>query len=133
MAEEKVAKEVAEAEFDRFIDAMDLDTDKARMDPDDVKSFEDVKGKFVRAMMRGQLVVDDKGQPVVTTHDGTRLTFYEPTGASFAAMDSRKKGQDVGKMLAMMADMCRVAPAVFSKLPNRDFKICQALIQLFLG
>jgi hypothetical protein len=133
MVEEKVAKEVAEADFERFLEAMDLDPDRGRMDADDVKSFEDVKAKFVRAVQRGQLVVDEKGQPVVTTSDGKTLTFYEPTGASFTAMDSRKKGQDVAKMIAMMGDMCRVGPAVFAGLKNRDFKICQAIVQLFLG
>lgn len=131
--ENKVAREVAEAELVRFMEAMDLDADKSKMDPDDLKSFEEVKAKFVAAIERGQLVVDEKGRPVFTTSTGEALTFNEPTGASFMAMDAKKKDHNVGKMLMVLADITGRDAKVFSKLPNRDFKVCQAIVSLFLA
>jgi len=131
--QQKVATEVAEQEFERFIEAMDLDIDTSRMDVDDTRSFEEAKHIIVRAMERGSLVVDENGQPVYTLSGGERITFYEPTGATFMAMDNKKRGQDVAKLVAIMADMTRQPAATFSKLPNRDFKVCRTLVTLFLG
>ncbi len=129
----KVALEVAEAEFTRFAEAMDLDLDKSKMDADDQKSLAEVKAKVLRAMEDGRLVIDEKGQPVFTPHSGAAITFYEPTGASFMAMDSKKKGQDIAKMYAVMADMTHVDAKVFATMANRDLKVCQAVVSLFLG
>jgi hypothetical protein len=128
-----VATDVAEQEFERFLDAMDIDRDPASMDEDDKKGFEDAKRKFVKQVEVGRLVVDEKGQPVYTTHAGKTLIFHEPTGASFMAMDSKKKGADVAKMCAVMADIAHCDPSEFAKMPNRDFQVCKTIITLFLG
>lgn len=130
-----VAVEVAEHEFARFMESMDLDANTSRMDAEDLKEFEALKYKVVRSIMRGHLTVDDKGQPVFTPQLGETgpITFYEPTGATFVAADGKKKGHDFEKMLAIMGNMTRTNPGVFSKLVGRDFKVCQALVQLFLG
>ncbi len=128
-----VATEVAEAEFNRFVEAMDLDVDVSKMDTDDAKAYAEAKGKIVGAIERGRLVVDEKGQPVYTTQDGTTITFYEPTGASFMATDGKKKEQTVAKMMALLADMTRKPAGTFTKLQNRDFRICQTIVTLFLG
>lgn len=130
-----VAKEVAEAEFERFLESMDLDADPSTMDADDAKAFDEAKRTLVRAIERGSLVVDEKGQPIYTPQLGDigAITFYEPTGASFIAMDGKKKDQQMAKMFAVMADMTRKPAATFSKLTMRDFKICQTLVTLFLG
>ena len=40
---DKVAEEVAEQEFNRFVEAMDLDVNLADMDEDDKKGFEQQK------------------------------------------------------------------------------------------
>lgn len=130
-----VAKEVAEAEFNRFLESMDLEADPSIMDADDTKAFEDAKRKLVQAIERGTLAVDEKGQPIYTPQVGELgpITFYEPTGASFIAMDGKKKEQQMAKMFAVMADMTHKPAATFSKMAMRDFKICQTLVTLFLG
>lgn len=130
----KVAAEVAEQEFERFTESMDLDVNTSHMDAEDLKSYQDAKRKIVNEIMHGHLVIDEKGQPVYTPKCGLQtITFYEPTGASFMAMDGKKKGQDIGKLCALMADMTRQPPGLFAKLPGRDFKVCQTLVVLFLG
>ena len=134
--EQKVGREVAEAEFERFVDTMDLDVDETRMDGEDRTSYRDLKERILRAIEHGHLVVDEKGQPVYTPRAGTQaqpIIFHEPTGASFMAMDSKKKDQNVAKMYAVMADMTHLDAKVFASMAARDLKICQALVTLFLG
>lgn len=131
----RVAREVALAEFDRFLEAMDIDADTTAMDAEDLKSFEEARRKLVRAMETGHLVIDDKGQPVFTPHSGVTdpITFYEPTGATWMAVDSKKKGQDVAKMVALMAEMTRQPAQRFSKMAGRDYKVCTTITSLFLA
>ena len=136
MNEPKVDKETALADFDRFTSTMDLDVETDDMDQDDLQSFEDVKAKVVKALMAGTLVVDDKGQPCYTPTgmpDANRIVFYEPTGASLMAMDQRKESQNVGKMMVLMGDITKTTANVFTAMPMRDLKVCQAITTLFLG
>jgi hypothetical protein len=139
MAEQKVkvAVEQAEADFERFAEEMDLDTDPKGWDAEDTKSFEAAKKKIVGAIVRGHLVVDDKGQPVYTLQEGAKagsaVTFREQTGASLMAMDQRKKGHDVAKMFAVMADMTQENVQTFAEMKGRDLKVCQAITALFLA
>lgn len=135
MAELKVATEVAEAEFERFAEAMDLDTNVERMDDDDKAAFGNQKRRVVRAIEDGHLVVDDKGQPIFTPQlgDTTPITFYEPTGASLMSMDKRKANENFAKVFGTLADMTKTSAARFAALKGRDIKVCQALYLLFLG
>lgn len=133
---EKIVKEVAEQEFDRFAEMMDLDFDESSMDEEDLKSFQQQKRRLVLAIQSGSLVIDEKGQPVFTPQRSDNLdpiTFYEPTGASLTATDKRKKGEEMAKMFALMASATRTAPVTFSKMKMADFKVCQAIINLFFG
>lgn len=132
MPEEKMATEVAEQEFERFLDAMDLASERDSLTGDDLESLQAHKSRMVDAMRKGKLVIDDYGQPVFTPTDGEPITFYEPTGASFMAMDQSKDGQNIHKMIAYMADMTRTSAATFSKMKERDFKVCRAVVLLFL-
>ena len=139
MSEEKrratVAEEVAVAEFDRFVEAMDLDVDPKRMDEEDLKSYQAARGRVVDAIIDGHLVIDEEGRPIYTPRkDNTEpITFYEPTGASLMAMDGKRKGRDVGKMFATLADITRQSEQRFAKMSNRDIKVCLAIVALFLG
>ncbi len=135
MAEQKVATEVAQAEFERFAEAMDLDTDVDRMDEDDKTAFTNQKRRVVRAIEDGHLVVDDKGQPVYTPQlgDQTPITFYEPTGVSLMSMDKKKANENVAKVFATLADMTKTSSQRFASMKGRDVKLCQALYLLFLG
>lgn len=133
---DKVAKEVAEAEFDRFVEAMDLDVDPADMDEDDKQGFRQQRDRVVSAIQSGALAVNDNGEPVFTpqrTKDAEPLTFHEPTGASLMAMDRKKKTEDVGKMYALMGEITKTHASTFAKMKMADLKVCQAVTTLFLG
>ena len=133
----KVVKEVAEQEFERFSDEMDLDLDTSQMDAEDVASFSKQKSRVIRAIMRGNLVINDAGEAVLTpankrSKHTEALTFHERTGASLMAMDGKKKNHDVAKTYAVMADMCHVHPNVFAGLVGSDVKTCEALFALLM-
>jgi hypothetical protein len=136
MVENKISVEMAEQEFNRFAESMDLEFDVSGMDPDDLKGFESNKGIIVKAIQKGALIVDEKGQPVYTpqrTGEISPIVFHEPTGASLMAMDGGKKTEDVKKLYHVMADVTGREPKLFSSMKMADLKVCMAVITLFLG
>lgn len=137
MDENKIALAVAEQEFDRFTDAMDLDVDTSVMDEEDLKGFTQQKRVLIRAIQKGSLVINDDGEPVFKPQgaedDVNALTFHEHTGASLMAMDRKKKTEDVGKLYSIMGDMTKTNANLFSKMAGRDIKVCTAIVTLYLG
>jgi len=133
---EKIAKAVAEADFNRFVLAMDLDVEPADMDQEDKKGFDQQKDRFIAAIQVGSLVVNDDYEPVFTpqrTKDAGPITFHEPTGAALMAMDRKKKTEDIGKLYAAMGEITKNHANVFSKMKMADLKVCMAITTLFLG
>jgi len=135
--EQKIATEMAEVEFNRFTDAMDLDLDTADMDAEDLTAFTKQKNRILRAIENGSLIINDNGEAVYTPcRPGSKhsdpITFHERTGASLMAMDGKKKNHDVAKTYAVMADMCKVHQSVFAGLVGTDVKICEALFALLM-
>ena len=132
-----VAVDMAEAEFDRFAESMDLDLDTAGMDAEDLTAFAKQKNRIIRAITKGALVVNDNGEAVYTPHRPSSkhkeaITFHERTGASLMAMDSKKKNHDVAKTYATMGDMCRVHQNIFAVLAGEDIKVCEAIYALLM-
>jgi hypothetical protein len=137
MKEFKVAPELAAQEFNGWVEAMDLDLDTAQMDSEDLTAFNKQKRRIELAIQRGSLVFNDEGEAVYTPSNPKSkhqeaITFYERTGASMMAMDGKKKGHDIGKTYAVMADMCKVHASVFSGLVGLDGKVCEALFALLM-
>jgi len=133
----KIDAETAALEFYNFAESMDLDVDLTGMDAEDVAAFNKQKTRIIRAIQKGDLVFNDNGEAVYTpSHDRSKhreaITFHERTGASLMAMDGKKKGHDVAKTYAVMADMCKVHPAVFAGLVGTDVKVCEALFALLM-
>lgn len=131
-----VAREVAEDEFNRFCDSMDIDNDVGAMTEEDEKSFKMPKETFIKAVMQGGLVVNDDGEPVYTPRNSPKvgtLTFREPSGADYMAMDRKKEGQNIGKMWSMADSVTKSSPGTIANLRNRDLKVVQAIMQLFMA
>ena len=138
MKQKIVAREVAEQEFERFVEEMDLLLDTSTMDAEDLTAFNLQKERLLVSIERGDLVINEKGEAVYTPRNERSnylepITFHERTGASLMAMDGKKKGHDVGKMYSVLADMCRVHPKVFTGLAGTDVKVCEALFALLMG
>ena len=132
----KVAREVADAEFNRFVEGNAILVDYKGADKEDKDDFNEQKERIVQAIMSGSMVVNEDFEPVYTpqrTKDADSLTFHEPTGASLMAMDRKKKNEDVGKLYATMGDMTRTDAKTFSSMKMADLKVCMAVTVLFLG
>ena len=137
MTELVVAPEMAEVEFTRWAQAWDLDLDLAKMSDEDKLDFEAIKAKMVRAISEGRMVFGDDETLSYTMHKPVMsceaITFSEPTGACYIAMDRYKDKQSAHKMNAFMAEMTKQPIQVFSKMSGRDLKMCQAVTALFFG
>lgn len=133
--EKKIARSVCEGEFERFADAMGLDLDQSQMDDEDKKGLLLQKNRILSAMEFGALVINEKGEPVYTPQEGSGepITFHEPRGASFMAMDQKKAGHDNTKAFAFLADMTQQSVQRFAGMAGRDLKVCQAVFLLFLA
>lgn len=130
----KVAREVAEAEFIRFCDAMDVDYNTDRMTDEDSKDFNESKGLLLDALQIGVLEIDSDGMAVVYPKKGDikQIKFNELCGADYVAMDNKKDTQSFAKMFAMMGSITKLPPATFSKLKKFDAKVCLSIAKLFL-
>lgn len=133
MANDKVALEVAQAEFERMCSARRVDIDESKMSEEDRESFVDLRDKLVAAICEGSLVVADNGTPTYTPRSGEPITFHPATGATFMAADDIKEGKNVRKTVAMMTEMTRSKQGAFATLEAHDFKVCLSLGQLFLA
>lgn len=135
--EDVVCEEVALEEFGRFIEEMDLDYDESKMDEDDARGFDKLRKIFVRAMMRGKLSLNDHYEPVYhykpDNAEPIDILFPEARGKTYLALDRGKKDHDAQKFMLVMADLTKQEPKIFSDMRKRDYKVCQAVTQLFLS
>ena len=133
--EQAVCLEAAEVEFERFVEAMDLDLGLEDMDAEDLTAFKKVKRRFLKAVGNGSLIINEKGEAVFTPQrlgDAKAITFHERRGSDLMAMDGKKSTQDIAKTFAIMGSICRVHPNVFSKLGSSDLSICQGIYLLLM-
>ena len=132
----QISKEVAESEFQRFVDGMDLLVDEETMTKDDQKGFRDAKSRIVREIMRGRATVNDVGEITFTpSRSGERdtITFYEPSGDVLRCTDKRGKDEDVGKMYTAIGRLTRTDAKTIETLKGSDLRFCMAVFALFFG
>lgn len=129
-----VAPEVAEDEFVRFCETMDLDVDVSRMDDEERDAFEDIKRLLVARICDGSLVITDSGEPEYKPRaGGDPIRFFEPTGEVIMAGDSKRANAGVARLNAMMAAMTKQTEKRFTSMKMRDYKVCAAVAKLFLA
>jgi hypothetical protein len=136
MDQKKVATEVAEQEFARWAEAMGLEFDRRGWDADDTKGFESNRLTIIRAIENGALVLNENGEFIYTPtvgDDALPITFHEPRGKSFIAMDKQKQNHMMTKQLAMVSSITHEPLLRFEKMRNRDLKVCNAIANLFLA
>lgn len=119
-----VARDVAQAEFERFLEFYDLEV------PDDEAARELV----LKHIMLGAIEIDDTATLTFNTRrePSKSITFREPTGAVLMAMDKRKSNEDIAKTYVAMAEMTSEPAKVFSEMKISDLKVCLAVFTLFL-
>lgn len=129
----KVAKEVAEKDFERMCEANRISFDTSELDDEERAEFDEIRGRIVLDICSGRLAVDGDGRPVYTPPNGKSITFHPATGATLMALETHPKGKDVSNLIAAMADMTHTDRSTFSKLAATDFKACCRIANLFLA
>lgn len=131
-----IAREVAEDEFARLCDALDVDTED--MDAEDQESFDDLKRVIVNAIRKGRLTIDEIGQPTVALKfpvgEIRSVTFFRPKGEHIMSLGDSRKKNDLEKLTLAMADITKQPSSVFTKMDYAsDGKLCQRVVRLFLA
>lgn len=136
---DKIGKDVAKQEFDRWVDAMRIDLDTDGMDENDRADFAAFERSIVKYIGKGIASVDTEGllqfnpMPGKNGHDFGNVVFRPPTGASYLAMDLKKAHANIGKIFASLADITEISQAHYSKMAAPDIKFCIAVFSLFFG
>jgi len=130
MKTNKVAPEMAEQEFDRMCDSLDIDLEVTN--DEDARSLEAQRGKVVKAITSGALTIGDDGLPTLTTREGAALAFKMPTGATLLEADKAPAGQDQRRMYLLIGALTngKFAP---SKCTVKEVGVLMALTGLFMA
>lgn len=131
-----VAREVAELEFDRFVDSMGIDLDPSVIDDEDKKGLSVSKYRIIRAIRRGFLVINEDGEPVFTPERipiKEPITFHCPTGAALMEMDKKQLNHDITKSIAVLASISKTNTAIFANMEIPDLNVCTAILIVFLA
>jgi hypothetical protein len=130
----KVAREVAEAEFDRLCTLCRIETDTSALTAEEEKDWQtDIRGPIVREIMAGTVVVADDGRPTFTPLGSSKgYTFHAPTGATLMALETYPGGKNIANLIAAMTDMTHSDKGEFSRMGSRDVQAAMRLARLFL-
>lgn len=135
--EPTVAREVAEADFERWLVAMRLTrkADPNLLNDEDKKSLAEAKGAMIAAIMDGNLSVNESGVFVFTPYNEykgcAQVVFHKPKGSALMAMDKAKAGDVATKQFKFMADMTRTNVPLFANMEWEDLSICLYIANFF--
>lgn len=135
MTDIKINQEIAAEDFDRWIETIGIDV--TDLDDEDAADVSRHRRRIMNAIEAGNAEVSADGASITyrpTRSDGVEsITFHEPTGEAWLAIDRKKKNHSIAQLHAVLASVTRQPPVVFSKLAAADYKFCQSVVSLFLG
>lgn len=131
--ENQVSNDVAQEEFDRFLDRNRLIWDIDDNDAEDRKDMIEYRDRFIREIEAGNLTIDDNGLPSYTCvyKEDCTFKFNRPTGATYAQMDKKKDSAKMAKLFVAIAEMTKRSPKVISTLDNYDLRVLIAIFSIF--
>lgn len=133
----KVARSVAEDEFERWLTALGLEHkfDEDFADPKTLKSLRLHKNVVVRAIMYGHAVVNEKAELVFTPQHSPHkspLVFGRPKGADYKLMDQHSGSTE--RQMAFLASITGQNDIVFDQIDMvYDGDFCNSVVTLFLA
>ncbi len=136
--EEKVSLEVAEEEFERFVEENGLLLDFDTMDEKDAADFTRHKQRMIREIQRGFLCIDEDGVAEFQPHEKQseykeKLVFYKRTGKHMANIRSNKSDNNAMNAYRMIASICKVSVDDILKLAGNDIKVCETIFIFLVG
>lgn len=135
----KIAKEVAEDDFDRFCKGWFLDIREDELDEEELDGFKQQRRRLIDSIRSGHLRVDPDGK--VLEYDllepfGSYKTLKIkcPRGDAILAFDGPKEGKNMHKLNAFMGAMCGEPYVIFGEtMHGADVKVFQAVATLFFA
>lgn len=135
--EEKVAREVAEQDFDRWAAAWRIDTDTEHMDGEDAQDFKNEKHKIVTNIVKGYAVLNEQGNFVLKLFAPVgvleELELKRPRGFAWTASDKPKLNKNATKTIHMIANAVGQVPAIINRMDGIDVKFLFSVYNLFFG
>jgi len=128
----KIEKEVAQNEFERWASAWRIEIDESELNEEDAQSLSEQRSKIVKAIERGYLTVSEDGTELVLNTNKGDVTFKEPTGAAYLAMDQHKN-KNMASSFGFMGAMTGTPAKYWSSVRGADLKIAQAVTAIFLA
>ena len=134
-----IGRDVAEEMLNEICKSLDLDLEIVFDDDDDDNAGRASKKKIISALMHGRLEYDKEVfkqtliKPLTGKKEVTYLEIKEPTGVQLRGMSQiKKKNDDVGKAMAILAEVTGLGMPMINKLGSRDLMLSVGVISLFL-
>ena len=134
-----LGRDVAEEMLNEICESLGIDTEIVFDDDDDEGAGKSSKKKIISALMYGRLEYQDEVfkqkliKPITGKKEVTHLEIKEPTGVQLRGMSQiKKKNDDVGKAMAILAEVTGLGMPMINKLGSRDLMLSVGVISLFL-
>ncbi len=134
-----IGRDVAEEMLNEICESLAIDVDIVFDDDDDDNAGKASKKKIISGLMHGLLEYDNEVfkqtliKPLLGKKEVTYLEIREPTGVQLRGMSQvKKKNDDVGKAMAILAEVTGLGLPVINKLGSRDLMLSVGVISLFL-
>lgn len=140
---DKIDKETAKLEFEKFTDDWEIDVDFSELDKEDKKGYLTQKKNFVNAVRKGRLkyITKENGDEILEytfsnkskTHHGEIVEIRIPEGSDYMVMDDYKEDENTKKTYAVFASMTKKPKGYYSNISAIDIKAIQSIVVLFLA
>jgi len=133
---EKIGREVAQKILEDIYQDLGISMDFVDQEDDDKNTV----NKLLNAIMMGRLEYDNGVfkqtllNPIMAGQKEIKvLEIFEPSGSDLREMSSvKKKNDDVGKALAVLASVTALGLPVINKMKSRDMMVAVGVMSLFL-
>lgn len=127
----KINQELAADTFNSFAERIEIETDLSAFDDEAKKEFGEHRNRFIKAVMKGRLVLGEDDIPVYTTRGGETIIFRPMKGGDMAQMDKKKESAQIAKVFALMASITGRPESFYSEIETMDVNTCLAITSLF--
>lgn len=138
--ENKISKELAIEEFNKWADQLGIDYDVDSMNDEDKAEFEKIQRPVIRAIQSGDCVINNtsleytiKECDGVDFLSGKQIVIEKPKGKICMGLDGYKDTQNARRLNGAMGVMTGLDSGIFPKLDMKDYSFFRSVVTLFLS
>lgn len=128
----KIAREVAEQEFEKWCEAMDVEIDG--LTTEEIEGMAPHRRIIVNAISKGAATVDEAGKLSYKTHrtaEPQDYTFGEISGATLVSMEKANLGH--ARIFVVLSEITGRPAGEFRKMTGRDLSLMESVFILLMG